>query len=455
MFRKWSIASWLLLVVLLVPLVSCAGGASSGTGATDAPHEASESGAGGDTSGQESPSPEEPGEQDAGNGSDDLAPVEDEGEDNGSGPDSDAMLQAAAELSRLELDEKIGQLVMVGIDGTKMDETTRRLIRDDHIGGIILFRDNIDSMEQAVGLINELKRENADNPVPLWLSIDEEGGRVTRFPESYVKLPSSRDVGGKGDRELTETVGSLIGARVASLGLNMVYAPVLDVDSNPDNPVIGDRSFGTTPDRVAKHGIASMKGIQREGVVPVVKHFPGHGDTAVDSHIGLPVVKHSLERLHQIELVPFQQAIEQGADVVMVAHLLMESIDPDTPASYSKPVITGLLREELGFTGVVITDDLTMGAVAATADIGEAAVASIEAGSNIVMVGHDYAQEEAVIKALQQAVESGRISEQMLDDRVLATLALKQKYNLDHEEVPIPDINRLNSEAEAVRKAIK
>lgn len=459
MLRKWRIWNELLLALLLLLLVSCGGGSVSGTGETDVKQGAPGSEASQQTQPEDQARPLEQDTDKQGSesaGSD--GSVGNEGGstgDAGAAPESDEMLKATSWLSRLSVEEKVGQLVMVGIDGTQLDKTSRRLIRDYHVGGIIFFKDNISSPEQAVRLINELKRENADNPVPLWLSIDEEGGRVTRFPEPFVKLPSSRKVGSMGDRTLSEDVGALIGSRVSSIGLNMVYAPVLDVDSNPDNPVIGDRSFGKTPSKVAKHGIASMKGIQRQGVVPVVKHFPGHGDTSVDSHVGLPVVTHSLQRLHEVELVPFQEAMKAGADVVMVGHLLMESIDPNTPASYSNPVITALLREELGFEGVVITDDMTMGAVAGTADIGEAAVTSIEAGSNIVMIGHDYAQEEAAIQALRQAVETGRISEQMLDERVLPTLALKQKYELDHSETAYPDVNKLNREATAVLKRIK
>lgn len=198
-----------------------------------------------------------------------------------------------------------------------------------------------------------------------------------------------------------------------------------------------------------------MKGIQAKGVVPVVKHFPGHGDTSVDSHLGLPVVEHNLKRLHELELVPFQQAIDDGADVVMVAHLLMKSIDPDTPSSYSKPVITDLLREEMGFDGVVITDDMTMGAVSGNTDVGEASVQSILAGSNIVLIGHEYALEEAVIQALTEAVDSGVISEELLNDRVRTTLELKDKYRLSDEPVKVPDVKQLNADTKAVIDQMK
>ncbi|MCI1777964.1 MAG: beta-N-acetylhexosaminidase [Paenibacillus lautus] len=373
----------------------------------------------------------------------------------GSLPPNETEDEIAELMNNMTVEEKVGQLVLVGLEGTAMDETSRKLVKDHHVGGFILFKDNIESVEQSVKLLNDLKEANTANPVPLWLSIDEEGGRVTRFPEEYVKLPSSGKVGSKGDLALTKRVGGLIAQKVAGLGLNMVFAPVLDIHSNPNNPVIGDRSFGTTAETVTKHGIASMKAIQEKGVVPVVKHFPGHGDTSVDSHLGLPVVEHDLKRLHDLELVPFQQAINEGADVVMVAHLLMKSIDPDTPSSYSKPVINDLLREEMGFKGVVITDDMTMGAISGSTDIGEASVKSVVAGSNMVLIGHEYALEEAVIQALTKAVRNGAIPEQMLNDRVRTTLELKQKYELSDDPVKAPDIKPLNQQTKAVLDQIK
>lgn len=373
----------------------------------------------------------------------------------GSLPPNETEDEIAELMNNMTVEEKVGQLVLVGLEGTAMDETSRKLVKDHHVGGFILFKDNIESVEQSVKLLNDLKEANTANPVPLWLSIDEEGGRVTRFPEEYVKLPSSGKVGSKGDLALTKRVGGLIAQKVAGLGLNMVFAPVLDIHSNPNNPVIGDRSFGTTAETVTKHGIASMKAIQEKGVVPVVKHFPGHGDTSVDSHLGLPVVEHDLKRLHDLELVPFQQAINEGADVVMVAHLLMKSIDPDTPSSYSKPVINDLLREEMGFKGVVITDDMTMGAISGSTDVGEASVKSVVAGSNMVLIGHEYALEEAVIQALTKAVRNGAIPEQMLNDRVRTTLELKQKYELSDDPVKAPDIKPLNQQTKAVLDQIK
>lgn len=441
---KWMcLTMW--VVILLLAVAGCRDGAESGN--------PGDNGSGASPSEQvqepQTPSPDDEEGTPPPSGSTDNEGVE------GNLPENETDDAVAELLNSMTVQEKIGQLVLVGIEGTALDDTSRRLLEDYHVGGFIFFKDNIESAQQSVKLFNDLKEANAANPVPLWLSIDEEGGRVTRFPDEYVKLPSSGKVGSKGDLTLTKRVGGLIAQKVAGLGLNMVFAPVLDINSNPNNPVIGDRSFGNSAETVSTQGIASMKGIQEHGVVPVVKHFPGHGDTSVDSHLGLPVVNHDLERLHKLELVPFQQAIDEGADVVMVAHLLMKSIDPDTPSSYSKPVINDLLREEMGFKGVVITDDMTMGAISGSTDVGDASVKSVVAGSNMILIGHEYALEEAVIQALTEAAHSGVIPEEMLNDRVRATLELKHKYQLSDEPVKTPDVKPLNQNTKAVLDQLK
>lgn len=226
----------------------------------------------------------------------------------------------------------------------------------------------------------------------------------------------------------------------------MDFAPVMDINSNPDNPVIGSRSFGNEAKIVSEMGIAMLQGIKQEGVIPVVKHFPGHGDTSVDSHLGLPVVEHDMERLRKLELVPFAKAIEEGADVVMVAHLLMPKLDAEQPASFSKAVIHDVLREELSFEGVVVTDDMTMGAIVKHYDIGEAAVKFIQGGGNIVLVGHERERQLAVIDALTAAVKRGDIPAEVLDERVYTILKLKEKYGLKDDPASGPDIGAINEE---------
>ena len=214
-------------------------------------------------------------------------------------------------VNEMTIDEKIGQLLIVGIDGYNIDEKTIKMIQKYHIGGFILFNRNIQDANQTISLINSLKETNESNDIPLFISLDEEGGRVTRLPHEFIKTPSSKKIGKKDDESITYEIGKTIGRNVKSLGFNLDFAPVLDIFSNPNNTVIGDRAFGTNPEIVWKHGIQLMNGIKSEDVIPVIKHFPGHGDTTVDSHEDLPFIDKNLGQIENFELIPFKKAIEK------------------------------------------------------------------------------------------------------------------------------------------------
>lgn len=349
------------------------------------------------------------------------------------------------QINEMDLKTKIGQLLIIGLDGYRLNDTSRRMIRDYKVGGFILFKDNIETADQTVTLLNELKAANNGNAVPLWLSIDQEGGRVSRLPAEFRPTPSAKEIASKKDLAYTRGIAEAIGAELKALGFNMDFAPVLDINSNPKNPVIGDRAFGTTPQTVIAHGMESVFGINASGVAAVVKHFPGHGDTAVDSHHDLPIVEKTVEQLKQLELLPFAEAIKQDVDAIMVAHLLMRQIDEKHPASISKTVITDLLRKQLGYDGVVITDDMTMGALLKGNKIGDAAVQSILAGTDIVLVCHEDKLQLEVLQALEAAVNNGTLTEQRIDESLTRLLRLKQKYNLfDTATTPI-DLQAINS----------
>lgn len=335
-----------------------------------------------------------------------------------------------AQIDKMSLEEKIGQLVIVGVDGYTKDEHSRQLIENYHVGGFILFKKNIQNANQMLLLLNSLKEANLDNKFPLFLSIDEEGGRVSRMPSEFLKFPTNKKIGALNNSDLSYQVGSIIGEELKSFGLNMDFAPVLDINSNPKNPVIGDRSFGTTPEIVSKLGIQTMKGLQSQNIISVVKHFPGHGDTSVDSHIGLPKVNNELVRLESFELIPFSAAIEDNVDAIMIAHILLPKLDPNNPASFSKTIISDILRIKMNFEGVVITDDFTMGAIVKNYSIGEAAVKSIQAGSDIILVCHGFDKQVAVIKALTDAAKTGKISLVTIDQSIYRILKLKEKYAL-------------------------
>jgi beta-N-acetylhexosaminidase len=266
----------------------------------------------------------------------------------------------------------------------------------------------------------------------------------------FKKFPTNKKIGELNNSALSNKVGSIIGQELRAFGFNLDFAPVLDINSNPKNPVIGDRSFGSNANVVSRLGVETMKGLQSQNVISVVKHFPGHGDTSVDSLVGLPKVNHDIERLKSFELVPFASAIENGTDAVMIAHILLPKIDASNPASFSKAVISDILRTDMGFDGVVITDDFTMGAIMKNYDIGKAAVKSIQAGSDIVLVCHGYGNQEAVIKALQDAANSGAISEDRINRSVYRILKLKNKYNISDE--PSEGINADTIKSQWIRK---
>ncbi|WP_217596858.1 beta-N-acetylhexosaminidase [Cohnella sp. GbtcB17] len=351
-------------------------------------------------------------------------------------------------IAKMSLEEKVGQMILAGFEGTAApDASTLRMIREDRIGGVILYKDNIADASKTVKLINAIKAANVKaGNAPIFVSVDQEGGKVSRLPSSYKKIPEAAVVGKTGDEKLATRMGELLAREVRSAGFNVDFAPVLDINSNPDNPVIGTRSFGGTAELTTRMGLAAMRGLREEGVVSVVKHFPGHGDTAVDSHLDLPVLNKTADQLAKLEWVPFKAAIGEQADAVMVAHILFPEIDPDAPASFSKVIIGDQLRGKLGYKGVVITDDMTMGAIAKHYDLADAAVKSVSAGSDILLVAHGYDVERKVYKALLNAVKGGKLTEARIDESVTRILTLKSRYKLSDAATAMPELQKLNAD---------
>lgn len=359
-------------------------------------------------------------------------------------------------LDGMSTEQKVGQLFVAGILGNEPGEDAEEAIQIKQVGGIILFSHNIDNAEQLTALNNRLKELNGDY-VPLFLCVDQEGGRVDRMPPELERTPSAYRVGtnGRGSE-----YGALLAAECAAFGFNMDFAPCLDIWSNSNNTVIGDRAFGVEWESALGQGVDTLNAMRAAGgVVPVVKHFPGHGDTDVDSHYGLPVVSKTLDELWQSELRPFQAAISgdyggqprsEPVPAVMVAHLLVTALDDQMPATLSPAVVDGFLRQELGFDGVVCTDDLTMGAVSSSYGVGEAAVLAVEAGCDLLLVCNQAGNLEAAYSAVLEAVNSGRISQERLEESVFRILSLKQDYELTNEPVPVPDLEPINSQIHAL-----
>lgn len=328
------------------------------------------------------------------------------------------------------LRQKVGQLLMVGFDGEIPCDHVRRLIEHHHVGGVILFRRNIASPGQVSTLNRQLQAINAENSsVPLLIAVDQEGGVVARLENGVTPLPSAlafRAAGRVADCEALTHIGN---EELRLLGFNVNFAPVLDVNNNRRNPVIGVRAFGETVAEVCEYGLAALRGIQAAGIAATAKHFPGHGDTDVDSHLGLPRVPHDRARLDAVELAPFRAAIAAGVDAIMSAHVVFPAFepDPDTPSTLSHAVLTDLLRRELGFSGVVFTDCLEMAAIAEGIGVVEGAVRAFKAGADILLVSHREDRQVGVIEALVKAVESGEIAESRIDESLARILALKSR----------------------------
>lgn len=365
-------------------------------------------------------------------------------------------------LSTLTIEEKVGQMLMPdfrnwnGENVTELLPEIEQLVKDYHLGGVILFRENVVTTEQTTQLVHDY--QEAAEKFGLLMTIDQEGGIVTRL-QSGTDMPGNMALGATRSEDVAYNVGRAIGEELESLGINTNFAPVLDVNNNPDNPVIGVRSFGEDPDLVADMGIAYTKGLQSTGVAATAKHFPGHGDTDVDSHLGLPEVPHDKERLKEVELYPFQQAMDEGIDMIMTAHVTFPKID-DTkvisqktgeeialPATLSHKVLTELMREEMGYDGVITTDALNMNAITDHFGPVDAVIRAVKAGSDIVLMPVGL---EEVRNGLLTAIDEGEITEERVDASVERILTLKLERGIIKEENPVPLQDKIHRALEVV-----
>ena len=319
--------------------------------------------------------------------------------------------------------DTLGQLFMVGIPRPTLDNQTRVLLRELRPGGIILFRRNYSDPETLVTLCAELHSLFSDSR-PL-IAIDHEGGRVNRLNPPFTHFPAMVNVGLTNSVDLAYRVGLAMGQELRSVGIDLDFAPVLDVLTNPANTVIGDRAFSTDPYQVAQFGQAQAQGLRDAGIIPCGKHFPGHGGTLLDSHEDLPRDERSKEELLRVDLYPFQQAINEGLDMIMTAHVLYPTLDPDFPATVSRKILTGLLRQQLGFNGVIITDDLEMGAVVRHSTIDQAIINALTAGADMLLVCHKIELAIAARDACVQAVTSGAILQTRIEEAAQRISALK------------------------------
>lgn len=343
-------------------------------------------------------------------------------------------------LSSLTLEQKIGQLMMVGFAGTGIDDEVEALVKGRQVGGVCMFKRNIESAEQIAHLNDDLRRL-FDDAIPPFIALDQEGGNVVRIRDGNVVLPGNMALGATHSPRLAYEAGRAQAEDLMLLGFNMNLAPVLDVNVNPKNPVIGIRSFGDRPEMVAEFGAKFVRGQQDANIITIAKHFPGHGNTDADSHRALPVMPESREEL-MAQLVPFTRVISEGLDGLMTAHVAIPKVTGHPhPATLAPEILTGLLRKEFAFGGLVITDELEMEAIAEHYGVGRAAVMSVNAGADMVLIPWRPEKKTEVYDALLTAARSGEISRTRIDEAVRNILAVKVRRGLF--EAPRPAAERL------------
>jgi beta-N-acetylhexosaminidase len=339
--------------------------------------------------------------------------------------------QVESTLASLSTEQKVAQLLIIGFAGTQLDASMLHWVQERRVGGVALFSRNLVNLQQTASLTRDLQAHSHPQ-TPLFIAVDQEGGNVVRIRDDGLLLPGNMALGATRDPRLAYVAGQSVASDLRLLGVNMNLAPVLDINSNPQNPVIGIRSYGETAELVGGLGAWFIRGQQEMGVVAVAKHFPGHGNTQSDSHFSLPSIDVSLAHLEATELRPFAEAIEAGLDAVMTAHIALPKLaeKPDLPATLSHVVLTKLLRQRLGFCGIIMTDGLEMRSIVQRFGSARAAVLAVLAGADMAMVLWEPGAEEKVYQALLQAVQRREISMGRLDSSVRRILTVKWRRGL-------------------------
>jgi beta-N-acetylhexosaminidase len=343
-----------------------------------------------------------------------------------------------------EIRQRLGQTFVIGFKGLEPSKDVKKFISENNIGGIILFDRNIESPTQVADLNNDLQSLVKPSTVSdqLFISIDMEGGRVARLKNPFTQWPPMQILGEIGSASLGFKFAETMGKELLAVGINLNYSPCVDILTNPENKVIGDRSFGSDPELVSKLSSAVVRGFVKAGIVPCVKHFPGHGDTIADSHEELPIVKHDMARLEKIEFVPFKKAFRARADLLMTAHLKLEKIDPVWPATLSTKIIQEILRGHLGYRNAIITDDMEMKAIFANYSVEEAAVQAVVAGCTMLLYCHTLEVQEKAMEALIKAVMDKKISEDIVKKNCDMVLRIKKENLKPYAQIDVTAIGK-------------
>jgi beta-N-acetylhexosaminidase len=335
-------------------------------------------------------------------------------------------------MSTRDVRRHVGQLLISGFDGVEIPPELRSLAREFDLGGIILFKRNVEAPEQVAELA--VAAQELATELPLWVSVDQEGGRVARLREPFTRWPPMAALGRAEDETLAARFAGALAKELRAVGITLDFAPVLDVLTNPKNSVIGDRALSDKVEAVTKLGRILIETLQSNGIAAAGKHFPGHGDTGVDSHEDLPVADLPPDRLRAVELRPFREAIDARVAFMLTAHVLFPSLDEESPATFSRPIVHGLLREELGHEGAILTDDLDMGAIAKHYPIDQAVVRAIRAGCDGVLIcGGDYDKKAVALEGLIRALEEEVIPLKRLEDALSRLQRAKERFLLTRQ----------------------
>lgn len=349
------------------------------------------------------------------------------------------------DLTKMSIKDKIGQLTMFGFDGLEVNDDVIKLIKEYRCGNIILFARNIKSPEQLFNLNKNLQKlALKELGFPLFISIDQEGGMVTRIFNGSTYFPGAMTTSATNNPNNAYKLGKMMGKELHTLGVNMNLAPVMDVNNNPHNPVIGVRSYSDKPEVVADYSWEFSRGMQEENVFATAKHFPGHGDTNVDSHLGLPVINHSLEELEKLEFIPFKNAINKGIKAIMSSHINFPKLTNDErPATLCSEIMTDLVRKDMGFEGLIVSDGMGMKGVVDRYSTEEACFLAIKAGINLVCVCHPYEPRYETYETLYEAVKTNRLTLEELDERVKRVLEAKKELVLNDLNLNFEDVKHL------------
>ena len=356
-------------------------------------------------------------------------------------------------LENLSIEEKIGQMLMVGIGNPAYIEKVKRLILKYKIGGVLLYKQDYKNYKELNKIVNELRNLGKKLKVPMFIAIDQEGGRVNRMPGDFKNLPSASILSKEG---LVDKASKITGKMLRKTGFNFNFAPVLDIKRFKENHAIGDRAFSKDVDEVCKCGMVYINKMKENNIIPAIKHYPGHGATKKDSHITLPVIEEANEKLEKEDIIPFKKAIENGADVLLVGHLRIKHVTHGYPTSMSKSFVRKYIRKKLKFNGVIITDDIRMKAVRILYGRKRALKKALKAGNDIVLFKYNPGDEKLLNKIIEE-VKRGKIKTYKIDKSVRRILKLKEKYKIENEEIPylenLPE--EINQKIENIKNKIK